>query len=161
MANGPVRGGLWRLCLVLSLWHAPVPWIHIHRDEAADALARSRLTNHLLRHHTVGEEIETESGWHWHLVLPRWCMDGARTPCHECADDEDRPVSIPEFDDGLPASQPVPVSWLADAGEPLIEPSVLNSGVLSATPTCIAAGPFLDTFLDTVSLRALIGVARC
>lgn len=161
LANGPVRGSLWRLCLVLSLWHAPVPWIHIHRAEASDALAKSRLTNHLLRRHAVGDEIERETGWHWHLVLPRWCVDGARTSCHECADDEDRPVSMPEFDDGLPAPQAIQVSLLADAGQPLVEPPVPNPGVLPSAPTCLAAGPFLDTFLDTVSMRALIGVARC
>lgn len=54
-----------------SLWHAPVPWIHIHGSPAAGSLSNAYLDHHLGEFHAnFAPSQVAELGWHMHLVLP-------------------------------------------------------------------------------------------
>jgi hypothetical protein len=65
-----------RLSLIVSLWHAPVPWVHQHSADAPD------LTVHLATHHA--HDHGEACGWHMHCELPLWghTDDGAPTGDH-------------------------------------------------------------------------------
>src|SRR5262245_48904412 len=73
----PVSVGV-RLWLVLSLWHAPIPWFHSHEisDSAEHAGFLSRHVHEF--HADEMAQGEAHPGWHWHLILP-WCFDGHLT----------------------------------------------------------------------------------
>lgn len=61
-----------RLCLVVSLWQGPLPWLHCHGTkltEISSAVTASNLRLHLASFHRNEEE---ELGWHFHWVLPCW-----------------------------------------------------------------------------------------
>ena len=52
-----------RLALLVSLWHAPVPWVHRHHPTAD-------LPVHLATHHAHDPGVA--GGWHMHCELPLW-----------------------------------------------------------------------------------------
>ena len=58
------KTALFRLACIVSLWQAPVPWVHIHAAEVD-------LQEHLAAFHSHVDEFAT-LGWHWHAVLPPW-----------------------------------------------------------------------------------------
>ena len=65
-----------RLCLILSLWQAPVPWLHCHGSDmasVASATSTHERSYHLIRFHQ-SDDLETDAsfGWHYHWVLPFW-----------------------------------------------------------------------------------------
>lgn len=108
-----------RLACILSLWHAPVPWMHIHSNDDA------HLASHLRHFHSELSTVSHEEslGWHWHLVLPPW----GQTPCSTSEEDEPSPSTTIEFDPvivvaamsrhvdgavGIPRHQPVISSFL-------------------------------------------------
>lgn len=58
-----------RLCLTLSLWHAPLPIWHAH-SLAADRVERDEwLSQHVASFHHEESHHEDESTWHLHLML--------------------------------------------------------------------------------------------
>lgn len=79
----PVDAGL-RMLLVLSLWHAPIPWIHTHAVAGPIVDHVDSLSRHVHEFHEEdAAQGETALGWHAHLVLP-WCFDGSDS----CPSDE-------------------------------------------------------------------------
>ncbi len=58
------KTALFRLACIVSLWQAPVPWVHTHAAEVD-------LQEHLAAFHANADEFSTR-GWHWHAVLPPW-----------------------------------------------------------------------------------------
>jgi len=62
--------------MLLSLWQAPIPWLHNHGTSTAvisQVAAAQELNSHLIVYHpSVDRGIEHEFGWHCHWVLPTW-----------------------------------------------------------------------------------------
>ena len=74
-----------RLSLLISLWQAPIPWIHRHTsDEAVSTASTANLASHFVRFHDRSslEQID-ELGWHCHWVLPNWSHALDDTPDDE------------------------------------------------------------------------------
>lgn len=58
-----------RLCLTLSLWHAPLPILHAH-SFAAERVERDEwLSHHVASFHPEKTHQDDESAWHLHLML--------------------------------------------------------------------------------------------
>jgi hypothetical protein len=57
------------ICLLVSLWRAPVPWFHSH-----DSLGRATTTIHFwqehLQHFHTRHGVANDLGWHLHFVWP-------------------------------------------------------------------------------------------
>ncbi len=94
---------IWRLTrtvvylpLLMSLWHAPMPWLHSH----GVAVAGHDLHHHLEHFHGNASHAASEtSGWHWHFAWP--CQIGG---CVGCLPDESGHGSqqhFPDFDYGM------------------------------------------------------------
>lgn len=65
-----------RICLIVSLWQAPVPWLHRHGTTASkitSAAAACELSNHLAAFHAdCAWKLDEDFGWHCHWILPSW-----------------------------------------------------------------------------------------
>ena len=58
-----------RVCLLLSLWNLPFPWIHHHGMNPLVANSSDWLPSHLDQYHADLLQIPTsEQGWHLHFV---------------------------------------------------------------------------------------------
>ena len=86
-----------RLCLIVSLWQAPIPWVHCHDANVCVSQSLSEatnLSNHLANFHSSGiATVESEIGWHWHWILPCWSHAIDQTP-----DDEPPAQEVVTFD---------------------------------------------------------------
>ena len=148
---------LGRLCLIASLWHAPVPMIHAHGSDLDESPNSPAAVEHLAEYHSnVPANSHVDFGWHIHFVL---LVDPvADEPC----DEDGQPDRAP-FYDPFVASQteagvtvvlsvewPAPTCWCMQR----VDRPVLV--VARASPS-----QFLSTYLDAVSLRTLLRVARC
>ena len=72
-----IRNVLGRLCLILSLWQGPIPWLHCHDEdvtELSSPVSASNLRLHLASFHGNSQD---KLGWHCHWILPCWnhCSD--------------------------------------------------------------------------------------
>lgn len=96
---------LLRLMCVVSLWHAPIPWIHVHSARGVE------LAHHLEHFHPdlAGHHAEESVGWHWHAVLPPW----GRAPSSCPGDDEPSPLTAIGFE---PVVAGAVVAWHVDIG---------------------------------------------
>lgn len=139
----------------VSLWQAPVPWLHHHRHDE-EALAEPQLALHLLSMHKVANHCP--DNWHWHFVMLADIIRGSGLPVP--AGEGDAPV--------LPKEHVVPDKCLtsdvsADCAAPLV---VLNS--LFATPltpiVCsesLSRLQFLGDSANSLRLHLVLCVARC
>jgi len=159
-----------RLVLVLSLWHAPLPWVHSHAvAESADGHSHA-LSRHV--HALHAEDLEhgaTHIAWHWHLVLP-WCVEGeTRCPSDDPSDDEGHIGFAMKFGVATSASQQMAhdVGGLANdafgcdgiAAACLTATSFADTS--HADPQRHRGRHFLETFGQTVSAAELLGVRLC
>jgi hypothetical protein len=79
------RHRLMRVMLALSLWHAPIPWVHVHDLEGPQVERLESLSRHVAEFHSRDiASGRSRLAWHAHLVLP-WslnhhlpCPDGDR-----------------------------------------------------------------------------------
>ena len=72
-----IRNVLGRLCLIVSLWQGPIPWLHCHDEdvtEMSSPVSASNLRLHLASFHGNSQD---KLGWHCHWILPCWnhCSD--------------------------------------------------------------------------------------
>lgn len=147
-----------RFCLMASLWHAPVPLIHSHDSDIEElSNASAAFVEHLTEYHSgVPVNSHVDFGWHVHFVL--LADPVADEPC----DEDGRPDRAPAYDPFV-ACQVVVSPNLALSFEWQSLPCLSVSRV--ACHTFVAAPPngsqFLGTYLDSVSLRTLLRVARC
>lgn len=65
-----------RLGLILSLWQAPIPWLHSHGTDVSEItspLFACDFCEHLRTFHSADElNSGEEYGWHCHWILPSW-----------------------------------------------------------------------------------------
>ena len=148
-----------RLCLIVSLWQAPVPLIHSHGSDIDEALSPSAAVAHLNEQHSgVRVNSHVDFGWHVHFVLL------ADPVADEPYDEDGQPDRAPFYDpfvtcqaEGCPTSA-LAFEWQVPAcGNAHAQRGTRPAPVVSSTtPT-----QFLGTYLDAVPLRTLLRVARC
>jgi len=157
------------VALVLSLWHAPIPWVHTHELVGPQVDSRQLLSQHIAEFHSRelsrGEE---RLDWHLHLVLP-WCLVH-HLPCPDgdhprgAFDDlfdgakvtTGRTVSLDLF--GQPATRAF-LAWdssIADA-------RALHCAAAadSARGALDRARHFFETYGHSIGIEELIGVRLC
>jgi len=160
---------LLRVALVLSLWHAPIPWVHAHELVGPQVDSRQLLSQHVAEFH-AGElsRGEQKLDWHVHLVLP-WCLVH-HLPCPEgehprgAFDDlfggakvsSGRTVSLDLF--GQPATR----AFLA--GEfAIADATSLCPGAVGDSGRCALdrGRHFFQTYGRSIGVEELIGVRLC
>jgi hypothetical protein len=167
-AIGP-KGGVLRVVLVLSLWHAPIPWVHAHEIEGPQ-VERLRL---LAEHVTAFHARELSQGarrldWHVHLMLP-WCFDHH----FPCPDQEQREPGSDDYFGG-PALNAMAATSAKAIGQPTARaflegyPAVDQPAALPYAPgaqvALAAVGRmvhFFETYARPHPVRDLVGVRLC
>jgi hypothetical protein len=147
---------LGRLCLMASLWHAPVPMIHSHGSDIDESPGASAAVEHLSEHH-VGIPVNSHAdfGWHVHFVMP------ADPVADEPFDEDGQPDRAP-FYNPFVASQAA--TSLTMACSDWQSPSHWYMPRIDRPMLVVAQAShsqFLGTYLEAVPLRTLLRVARC
>lgn len=168
-ARPTTTGWVLRIVMVLSLWHAPIPWVHVHEFEGPQVERLESLSQHIAEFHARDLHWGCPSAnWHSHLVLP-WCLSHQ----HNCPKDNER---HPGSDDilggakviagGLAAGpalgQPTTRAFLA--GEMLADEAALVQGGAGTSGGHI--GPsrfrhFFETYGCSIAVRDLVNVRLC
>ena len=146
-----------RLCLIVSLWHAPLPMIHAHGSDIEDAFSPSAAVEHLNKHHLdIPVDSHVDFGWHVHLVLL------ADPIVDEPYDEDGQPDQAP-FYDPFVSCQATACPTVALEADRHVSLDWNTARVHSLKPIITEARPsqFLGTYLDAVPLRTLLRVARC
>lgn len=138
---GMVSAILARLCMLLSLWQAPIPWLHNHGTSTSLILpvtAAQELDSHLIVFHpSVDRRIEREFGWHCHWVLPAWKHALDDTP-----DDEPPLQEVIVFDAvDVPTVEQLNASFPPLIVVGSIHPAVYQFGSADSFNMCRAAIP--------------------
>lgn len=143
-----------RLCLLLTLWQAPIPLVHAH---AGHGWEHASLARHVQDFHGDAAVPEDDE-WHWHLVLPAWGHPATPAPLHD-GPDEPEPVQFEAsvvrlHDSGVQPGSDLAAADFMDRGSPPV-------GVPVRPPTAAASRAFLTTYLSDVALHQLLRVNRC
>ena len=159
----PGRAKSWAVCgvLIVSLWRAPVPWIHSHESLKAQGLPEASLIRHLHHLHHGADGSEAESlGWHIHLTWP-WEM--FTEPCGH--PDPQAPAPRTVYDMPYVVAQALSAPDMDRSGGTSPLPGLcLDRAHLQPhemLSPCVPGRHFLATYAPSVALRALICVARC
>uniref|UniRef100_A0A7C2JYY6 Secreted protein n=1 Tax=Schlesneria paludicola TaxID=360056 RepID=A0A7C2JYY6_9PLAN len=142
----PLGAMVCRLLLAVSLWHAPIPWGHFHRDGAEN------LAEHLQAFHP--HDASLELGWHWHLILPDW---GHPAPL-PCPGGGSGPATTVAFDAAVPATTATHPATDFPVGFDVCTPAVGACLAPFAAPECNA---LLSTFLPTRSPQPTLCRLTC
>lgn len=153
--------GRYWICLPLwlTLWNAPLPWLHQH------AVAEEHVDHVLERHlrtfdHTSYPPHDSQN-WHWHLALLWQMMDGG-----QCPGDEPAPSPHLLIENHCPWLSAVPNLPNLPAEQRFFSETLpAGRSHHSLTPKCVSRIPdhsphFLQTF-HAGSFRDLLSVARC
>jgi len=165
--NG-VCSRLLSLALVLSLWHAPIPWVHVHDLEGPQVERLQLLSQHVADFHARDLSQGTARlAWHAHLVLP-WCLVH-HSPCPKGderepgADDFLGSVKITAVGAvvGDAIGQPTTRAFLA--GVPVADQLLTESySPGAATDGAARSGRhFFETYGRSDAVRDLVGVRLC
>jgi hypothetical protein len=148
---------LGRLGLMASLWHAPVPVIHLHGSDIDESPSPSAAVEHLTECHSgMPVNSHVDFGWHVHFVL--WADPVADEPCDEDGQPDRAPYYAPFV---APPAQAGPMLALSlEWQSPTCWcPQLVDRPALAIAPA--NRSQFLGTYLDAVPLRTLLRVARC
>jgi hypothetical protein len=158
-----------RLAVVVSLWHAPIPWLHIHEMEGPSVDRLALLAQHIAEFHgrDSGQPVASLD-WHMHVILPWDLIHHA-----PCQDQERHQNSADDDYAGLSASGFALVS-ATTVGQPLargfqdgqwqlpLAPESHSRGMASAA---LCPGQlcrqFFATYGTAVSVRDLTGLLTC
>jgi hypothetical protein len=158
---------LLRVLLVLSLWHAPIPWVHAHDLDGPDVARLQMLSQHIAAFHTREIDLgQQRLEWHVHFVLP-WCM----IHHHPGPDDEHGPdaddfiggskVCAAGMNSGETIGAPTTRAFLAwNLACDLVAISVAVDGPGFSIRESASARQFFTTY-GTASVRDLVGVRLC
>lgn len=156
---------IFRLVLMLSLWHAPVPLLHAHDGAVPVETPAFSLNWHLQKFHSNVAAVEPiELGWHLHFVLiSELCQSQAYT----CSFD------VPSIDIQCTQQTAIVLDHLAVDEQLMAESDALTyphwvPERLSAAGTLDVSVPglrrcrhFLPTFSESIRISNLLGIARC
>jgi hypothetical protein len=151
--------------LIVSLWHAPVPWVHFHDLESPQVAQSEELSNHVFEFHSHDLLVGLKSlSWHAHLVLPWSLHPHSRQP------DDEEDGSRPESDCVVSNAGSGNLNHACSHGRSLAAPDSRLSVIVTAAPTTIGHvqsrngalfRQFLATFGQGNALRALTSVRLC
>ncbi len=162
-------GAVLRLFIVLSLWHAPIPWIHAHDIEGPEVDRLPLLARHVNEFHV--REVthgQRHLDWHLHLVLP-WSL------VHDtsCPDDDHPQPGSDEYCSG-PQLAVAGVTQDQGPAEPrarALLPGELAADLAIVTPSevgaqaalsgCARGTHFFATYGHPDAVRDLLGVRLC
>ena len=148
---------LGRFCLMASLWHAPVPLIHSHGSDIEELSSASAAVEHMAEHHaSIPVNSHVDFGWHVHFVL--LADPVADEPCDEDGRSDRAPAYDPFVACQAEISPSLALFFEWQSLPCLYSPRVACPAHAAAPPT---RSQFLGTYLDSVSLRTLLCVARC
>jgi hypothetical protein len=157
-----------RVVLVLSLWHAPIPWVHAHDLDGPEVAKRAMLSQHIAEFHSHEVGLGAEHlEWHVHLVLP-WCL------VHHlpCPDSHDRDPGADDFFGGAKISGAgmkagetlgAPLTRAFQAYAPASDLAARlphTSGTGDAILTPAPGRHFFETY-GAAAVRDLVGVRLC
>jgi hypothetical protein len=159
-----------RALVVLSLWHAPIPWVHAHDLDGPQVEQLKLLSQHVAAFHAGDIGLgQTRTDWHVHLVLP-WCMLH-HGPCPN--DDRHGPDSDDFFGTVKIGAAASPLSARA-IGQPidrafLVRDLALDHGLASprGAASCVLdqavhrGTHFFETYGRSISVSDLVGVRLC
>ncbi len=167
-ASGPISR-VFRAVFALSLWHAPIPWVHAHEIEGPQVERLQLLSRHVAEFHT--RELSQGArrlDWHVHLVLP-WCFDHH----FPCPDQERREPGSDDYFGGTALNtvaatsaktigQPTARAFLA-AHPPSDQPAALRDTMDARTALAAAGrgGHFFETYGRPHPVRDLASVRLC
>lgn len=164
-AQSGTAGWLLHAALLLSLWNAPIPWVHFHGTLGEARCGASSLSRHLARFHAAVRPLdEAGFGWHVHYILP-WCVSDDGPHPAQGGPDDFRDVAVgPGL--GLPAFDVAPhgMTWLTALTADDHSPATADAAALRAAaeilrPPVPPTAHFLQA--GSVALRDLLCVARC
>jgi hypothetical protein len=154
--------------LALSLWHAPIPWVHVHDLEGPQVDRLESLSQHVAEFHSHDiASGRSRLTWHAHLVLP-WslnhhfpCPDGDR---REPGSDDFVGIrtSAAGMNTAQAIGQPITRAFLAtdvalEAGLSILAERA-SLAQLAATGR---AAHFFETYGRASAIRDLAGVRLC
>ncbi|MSR57828.1 MAG: hypothetical protein EXS05_09155 [Planctomycetaceae bacterium] len=156
-----------QMLLALSLWHAPIPWVHAHELQGPQVENSPALHEHVDHFHSHDvAKGETHLDLHTHLILPWDCdrdSDGSPHPAERpgCRDDDFVPLAGSAGSSLKAIGQPTirALGDLAFAGSlpAMPRPEGGDEPVFSLT----RGRHFFETFGSSVSVRDLICVRLC
>ena len=158
-----------RAVLALSLWHAPIPWMHAHEIEGPRVARLQLLSQHVAEFHARElSEGARELDWHVHLILP-WCLVH-HFPCPD--NDERQPGSDDYFggatlsaaglSSGKMIGQPTMRAFLA--GHPASDHPAVLPETIGAHAALAALGRgthFFETYGRPHPVRDVASVRLC
>jgi hypothetical protein len=164
-----LMGRVLRAVLALSLWHAPIPWVHAHEIDGPDVDHSQVLSLHVAEFHSHElNQGEKKLDWHMHLVLP-WCL------IHHlaCPDQEQRDQGSDDYVGGARFS-----AVGSNGAKAVIDPAtrafraedlttedgiwLTTAAGVNTSISAIARGQhFFETYGRTQSVRDLVGVRLC
>jgi hypothetical protein len=165
--SGRLRVAL-RAALVLSLWHAPIPWVHFHELPASPVESFDWLAEHVAEFHSADVEAgRTELDWHVHLVLP-WTLNVQHSGCPD-EQQESRPEDVCAT--ATTANSNLSVGQLSGRSDSMALASWMIESTVSRAQLEIAdVDPlrargsglhFFETYGSASALRTLTGVRVC
>jgi hypothetical protein len=158
-----------RVAIVVSLWHAPIPWVHVHELEGPTVDRLALLSQHVSEFHA--RDVGGDAGpldWHMHVILPWDLIHHAPCPdqqSHEPGADDyctGAGACGLELAAGKTIGQPLACTFLAGELQPALAPQALTSGSASAA-VCpgLACRQFFASYGSGVAVRDLTGVRTC
>jgi hypothetical protein len=158
-----------RVAIVMSLWHAPIPWVHVHELEGPAVDRLMLLSQHVSEFHARELGAGARSlDWHMHVILP-WGLNH-HAPCpdqdnHEPgADDYCAGVGAGglELAAGKTIGQPVARTFLAGELQPAVASQALTceSASVAVCPGLLCR-QFFASYGSGVAMRDLTGVRTC
>jgi hypothetical protein len=158
-----------RLAIVVSLWHAPIPWLHIHEMEGPSVDRLSLLAQHIAEFHgqDSGQPV-APLDWHMHVILPWDLIHHA--PCRDQkqhqngADDDYAGLSAGGFAlvSGATVGQPLARAFQAGQWQLPLGLESRSSGMASAALCPGQLGrQFFATYGSAVPMRDLTGLLTC
>jgi len=143
--------------LVVSVWQAPVPWVHLHSLQAGASDAPA-LVEHLRTFHSASRvQLSEPLGWHLHFAL-----FGDLCGCQHENHDPATPNPFrapPEFHPLVQSAAPPAID--AESSVLAFVLPLLKSNLQEQDPNRDPRENYLATWTDSSPLLVLICVARC
>lgn len=155
--------------MIVSLWHAPIPWVHAH-DLSGPGVAHSAALHHHIDEFHARDIARGEEhlALHSHLMLPWKGSNHDEAPGrHSGGHAPDDVLFTLKFAGGMSQSASKPVGSPSDRAFDAV--GLLALPALQQLPVGVAAplapfrlgGHFFDTFGRPVSIADLFGVRLC
>ena len=157
---------VFRICLIVSLWEAPLPWFHAHSVLCDNDRLESRIVQHLETFHSGHELQVSHHGWHLHFATPREMDDERRAPLSGDSGDRDASLYGPRLGSLVRGPQIARIGALRLVAHGAMILGVNDCVVVpfdsaNANGVTIGYRHFVDTFTASVSVCNLLCVVRC